>query len=147
MAAKNLGNGATLTLATTGVTFAITKIMVGEWSRERVETSTLDTEGPKEFIGASLMDHTPVEVEVNWDSEEDLPLPLDGTSAWHEFAAAETVTVTWPMGTGETTAAKIVGSGFFTAVTFPEFENDTLQKGKVTISWDGVTGPKYTAGT
>ena len=145
MAAKNLGNGATLTLATTGVTYAITKINLGEWSRGRVNTSTLETEGPMQYIGETLYDHSEIEIEYNWDSEEDLPLALDSTSAWHEMPAAESVTITWPMGTGETTAAKVVGTGFFTSVTFPEFENNTLQAGKAKISWDGETGPKFTA--
>ena len=144
MAVNNLCNGATLTLGTTGVTYVIKKITVGDWTRDRIEVSSLATEGPKEYIGAALHDHGTVDIEFYFDTEEDLAMPLESGTAFHEYAAAETVTVTFPLGAGEATAANIAGTGFFTSVSFPEFENDVVQMGKVSISWNGLTGPKYT---
>ena len=143
--AKNVGNGAVLTFSTSSVAVAVTKITTGRWSRSRIDCSGLEDEGSRKYLPGTLYDHEEITIEGFWDAEEDLPLALDATSAYHEFPTAETATITWPLGSGEGTAATLVGSGFITGVTFPEFEDDVLQAGSMTFSWDGETGPKYTA--
>lgn len=143
--AKNVGNGATLSFSSSTNVLTVTKITTGRWSRTRVDCSGLSDEGPRKYVPGTIYDHDEVTVEGFWDAENELALPLDGTSAFHEFPGAETVTLTWPLGAGEGTAATLVGSGFITGVTLPEFEDDVVQSGAITISWDGETGPKYTA--
>lgn len=144
---KNLGNGAVLSFSDTTNVLAVTKITAGSWSRARVDCSGLEDEGGRKYLPGTLYDHDELQVEGYWDSLEDLMLPLDSGSAYHEFPVAETITLTWPLGTGETTAAKLVGTGFITGITFPEFEDDVIQAGMFTVSWDGNTGPKYTEAT
>lgn len=147
MSADNLGNGAVATFGTSALTLTVTKIEQGAFTRERVEMSSLATVGPKEYTSASLYDHAPTKLTFIWDSEEDFPIGLDAGTAYHVFPDDETITVTWPLGNGESVAGKIVGTGFITEVKPPDFENDVLQIGELTFTWNGLTGPKYTPAT
>lgn len=145
MSANNLGNGATLTLSSTGSSLAVSKITLGAWSRERIERKLLSADGPAQYSGGSVYDHAPVEVEFFWDSDASSLLPAN--TGQHTMPSAETMTITWPVGVGESGAATLVGTAFITEVEWPEFDHDTYQMGKLTISWDGETGPLYTSAT
>lgn len=145
MASSNLGNGATVTLSSTGSSLAVSKITIGAWSRARIERKLLDAAGPSQYAGGSVYDHAPIEIEFYFDSSKESVLSTN--SGQHQFPGAETVTITWPIGTGESGAATLVGTGFITEVEWPEFDHDTYQMGKLTVSWDGETGPVFTKAT
>lgn len=132
--ALNTGNGATAAFTTLAVTYSVTNINLGESTVEKLETSDLATETTKTYISSDLAEPQEVELTIQWDTLK--AAPVAGT--------ADTLTVTFPQGSGEQTAANLAGSGFFTSVGYPELVNDTVQQATVTFAYDGETGPTYT---
>jgi hypothetical protein len=59
--------------------------------------------------------------------------------------AAASGVVTYPLQSGESTAANITGTGWITSYTPPSFKNNELQLASVTFTYDGETGPTETA--
>ena len=138
----NTGNGATLVGSTTTTAFEIVTIGAGSQSIEAIETSNLSTEDFKEYISGDLKETNELSMTINWDSSQSLPTIGGAGETW-------TLTLPWFRGADTTadTQATLVGTGFVTEVEFPEFSNDELQQGSITIKLDGSTGPTYTAET
>ena len=130
------GNGATLTFS--GFTADIVEMTPGAYKRAVVDTTHLGTTGSMTSCPGDLYSVDEITIKFNWDSGDTLP---DIT------AAAQTTTVTWPLGSGESTAANLTGTGYMTELGFPTFVNDTLQQAELKIQYDGATGPTYTAGS
>jgi len=61
--------------------------------------------------------------------------------------ASETVTITLPIRTGETTAGNYAGTAFVKEFSYPQLANGTIQEGSYVICWTGATGPAYTKST
>jgi hypothetical protein len=129
------GNGATFTLSAQATSFLIQKISIGESSIDMVDISHLGTTGRMEEILADLATNEEITLDVVWDTA--LTLPNVG-------AAAETGTVTFPLRTGEATAANLAGTGHFTARKLPDFANGEAQMGQFKFRFNGDTGPTYT---
>jgi hypothetical protein len=102
----DIGTSATVTFATSGFTACIRDISVSGISREAVETTCMDTSNARTFIPGDLYDPGEVSMEILFNPDTDLPLN----------GAAEVITITYPLGTGETSAATLAGTGFLTAV-------------------------------
>ena len=87
------------------------------------------------------------------DLEE--PGGFSGTFFWDQsfstFPAttttAETVTVTYPLKSGESSNATLAGTALVTSVTGPTATVGSLMMGSLNIKWDGKTAPSYTAGS
>lgn len=75
------------------------------------------------------------------------PFLFDSEGVYPAKGAAETGTLTWPLASGQTTAATYAGSGFIMDVKLPDFEINTIQEGELTFAFDGETGPTFTAAT
>lgn len=135
------GNGATLALAlfdgTTAITAALEVISItpAAITVGKVDASTLATTGHRESIPGDLADSGDSTATFKWLTSATPPtLP----------SPAGTITLTFPMRTGETTAATHTGTGFITSLTPPTFENGVLQVGTIAWQWDGDTGPSLT---
>ena len=131
------GNSATIAFGTTGFTANYTRIGGTGTSRESLEVSHLGTTVHKEFTPDDLSDPGEMTVEFQWDQSASTFPPIN--------SAAETVTVTYPLKSGESTAATLSGSAFLTKSTSPDLVNGEIMMGEATIKWAGdIT---YTAGS
>jgi len=135
------GNGATLTLAlfngTTALTASLSVISItpGAMTVSPVDVSVLATTGYMESIPGDLASIAESTATYKWLTSAVTPtLP----------SAAGTCTLTFPLRSGETTAATMTGTGYLTSVQAPAMENGTLQVGTVGWQWDGETGPSFT---
>jgi hypothetical protein len=136
------GNGATLSLAifngTTAITASLDVISIspGEITVASVDVSTLGTSGIMEKIPSDLADVGESTATFKWLTSGAKPtLP----------SAAGTFAITFPLRSGESTAATMTGTGFLTRLKAPDFANGELQVGEISWQWDGDVGPTLTA--
>ena len=125
------GNGATFTRS--GFTVDIRSISIGEQTIDLLDISILSTTGFAEKIAADLADAGSFTIEYLFDAT-DADVALGG--------AAVTSTITLP---GSGTPANIAGTAICTSKKYPDLMNNELNVGSATFTWDGVTGPTYTA--
>lgn len=139
MPAADTGNGATLTLGTSGFTGTIIELTGSEETRGKLESSYLATQNRKTYEPDDLVE----------SGEFGGRYYTDGAVNSHPniLGAAETGTITYPLKSGQSTPATLVGSGFFTRRKHPDMKNGELMVGEFTFSWDGKTGPTYTPGS
>ena len=131
------GNGATLTLATTGSVGTIRSMTLPEFVVEKIETSHLATTSFKTYRSADLSEPGEITAEILFNAD---------TGSVPSRGVAETVTVTWPIHTsGNTTNATLAGTGFITSFKTPDMTNGELQIANITIAYDGETDPAFTA--
>lgn len=135
-ATKDTGHGATITLATSGLTYKWRKIGSPEWSREKVEDTDLSNSNYKSYLPGDVVEPGEFEVEFVFNPTAALPNPN---------AAAETITITGPVPPGGSSAASLAGTGFILSITpMPEYTTNGLQVGKLRLAFDGKTGPTHT---
>lgn len=132
------GNGATIAYATTTFAVKVRDIVLPSHSRDPLDASTLDTTGFEKSIQGDLTKRPMLKVRFLWDTFYAIP-SLSSTP--------ETVTVTLPQRTGESSAATYAGTAFFQNVQFPTLANGTVQEGSMDIVFDGGTGPTWTKST
>ena len=134
--AGDTGNGATLVLATTGAVGDIQSMTLPEWTLDAIEDSHLGTTNFKTFIASDLADPGQLTATIVSSSTVAFAAPT---------GVAETVTVTWPIGTsGNTVAATFIGTGFITSKKLPDLANGALQVRTLTVKYNGQTEPAYT---
>lgn len=133
------GNGTTMTFGTSGYSLAFTEIDAGEATREPIEDTKLSTTGNMEFIPGDLEDSGEISGVYQWDQSY-------GTFP-ATTSAPETITITYPLKSGESTNATLAGSGMVTRIKRPVSRNGELMMGEITVKWDGKTGPTFTAGS
>lgn len=132
------GHGTTLAFATTSWTGKIKK--VGGFSKKigKVETSYLGTTGDKTFIPGDLAEWDEVTATVLFECKTGLPAL--GT-------VDETITLTYPIPPGGSTGGIVAGTGFITAVKYPEAMTGQVMEGEITFAWSGNTDVTWTAAT
>lgn len=133
------GNSATVTFGTSNFAPKIRSITIGERTREALNDSDLTTTNQMTFIPSDLIDAGGFTMEVEWDQSAAVFPPIT--------AAAETITITFPLKPGEGTAATLAGTGFLTSVSGPNVENGAIMVATIGVKWDGKTEAVYTAGT
>ena len=133
------GNSATLTLGTSGFTGSIIEIGGSEETRAALENSHLGTTVHKTYTPDDLIE--PGEFTGRYY--------VDGAVSSHPSltAAAETATITYPLKSGQSSPATLVGTGFFIRKKHQDVKNGELMVGEFTFKWDGETSPTYTAGS
>ena len=131
------GLGATLVLGTQAWAAKIRMVGAIEESIDDQEVSTLDTVDVKEYEADDLSEPGEFDVEALFPTDADLPNL--GNSA-----AAETITITYPLRNAEVTAANHAGTGYIKSRTRPELKPGGLQLCKLKIRFDGKTGPTFT---
>jgi len=129
------GNGASISIS--GFTGTVQTIAGIEHTREVMDVTPLDAADFEEFDPAPLRNPGSVDVVYFYDSSNEAPLS----------GAAGTVTVTFPLKSGESTAATLSGTGFLSRAGITELNNTDKTMGEITVQWDGKTGPAYTAGS
>lgn len=136
-AKPDTGHGATLTLSVNTGTYKIRGIPTNlKSSLPVVNISYLGTSGDEEVMPGDLSTHDEIEVEVLFEAVTGMP----------PVGSVETVTITFPLqASGATTAANIAGTGFITSRTYPPLQTNTEMIGRITIKFDGATGPTFTA--
>jgi hypothetical protein len=139
-AKPDTGHGATVTFGTTSGSFKLMGISTNlSLTRPRVETTYLGTSTNRTYMPGDLNEIGEVTLDVQFESATGLP--ATGT-------VAETITITYPLpGGGAATPANIAGTGFITAISHPPLQTGTLQQGSITFTYDGGTGPTFTAAT
>ena len=130
------GAGATLTFATSTATFDITSVQGQGVSRESLPTFHHGTTGGyKTFMPADFKDPGTVTVSWLYDPNEQ---PTIG-------AAAETITITYPVPSGDVSGATEASSGFWSDWDAPEISIDQVMIATGTIKRSGVIS--YTTST
>lgn len=131
----NTGQGATLTLSSTGSVGVVRGLQLPSWTLEKIDASTLGATGFMKYISGDLTDPGEIEAEVIFDAT--VAMPTAGT--------VETVTVQFPIGTtGNTTNATLAGTGFITVTQMPSLAINELMTLNITVAYDGDTGPAFT---
>lgn len=133
--AIDTGHGATITFGTQGGTWRCTRIAGHAETRPKVNTSYLATTGFGETMPGDLVECGDFTVQVQFQGSQGLPT----------MVAAETITITHPTASGESTPANVAGTGYVTRRKFPDMETNALKIGEFDIVFDGVTGPTLTA--
>lgn len=118
-------HGTTIGFGTTAASFAleVDKIKWSGIKRKAIDTSHMGTAAPgalklgnATFLPGKITDPGELQVEAHFDPDEPPPIEYGATPLGGD---AETITVTFPKITGDTTAPKWAASGFVT-----EFEAD-----------------------
>lgn len=131
------GNGATLTLGTTGYVGQYEEIDPGEDKLGKIEDSFLGTTVRKTFVPEDLVDSGEIKGNTQFNSGASIP----------SLGTVETATITFPLRPGQSTPATLAGTGFLTKFTKPKLMNNTKQMSEVEFTWNGKTGPTYTPGS
>lgn len=106
-------------------------------SVEMLDDTALSTTGYKRSVPDDLADTDPISGEIYFPATVDL-LGQKGKQC--------TVTITWPVQTGNTIGAKITGTAVITQVGLPRMEAGQRLMCPITLKFDGQTGPTFTAG-
>ena len=100
----DIGTGASIAFGTSNFTAEVMSINGNDISRPSIDSSHLGTTGARTFLPGDLVDNGSVELEINFDPDEQPPIA----------GAAETITVTFPTPPGGSTPADAEFSGFVT---------------------------------
>ena len=128
------GQGATIT-ATSGLTSWQGKPRTIDFSEDAIDMldcSHLGTTGFRSEVATDLRDGIEVSITYLFDTFDSLPA-VGGSLG--------TFTVTFPLRTGETTAANVAGSAFVKSHQLPSLKLGELQEGKLTVKYDNVAVP------
>lgn len=133
------GNGASITFGTSSLTLAVESIDIGDFDRQPIPVSTLSTTGQMESDPGDLEEVPEISIVVQWDqSYSTFPATT---------AAAETITLTYPLKSGESTAATFAGTGMIIRVGSISIVNGDIMRATIVVKMDGKTGPTSTAGS
>ena len=116
---SDLGTGTTIVFATSSFTAELLSVSSSGLTREAYDTTDMSTTGSMTKAPKKLIDQGSVEIEFAFDP--DAQPPISGPT--------ETITITFPLPDGQTTAATLVGSGFITGFDWSaelEERNDGL---------------------
>ena len=130
------GQGTTVAFTTAGSVSCVRSITLPTWSMDSIDASCLSDTGFMKKIAADLVDAGTVQLTVVFEPV-DTPYSPDGTQ--------DTVTVTLP--SAGSTGGILAGTGFISECTLPSVEIGGLLEQTITFTFDGETGPTYTAGT
>ena len=130
------GQGATVVFDPVSSIGRVRGIQLPEWVMEKIDASALETVGFMSYIPGDLTDPGDCQIEAVFDSENDIPTN----------GVIETLTVTLPIADATNTVAGVLtGTGFITTTGLPNMAINELMTLNITFSFDGETGPAYTA--
>ncbi len=130
------GQGTTVAFTTAGSVSCVRSITLPTWSMDSIDASCLSDTGFMKKIAADLVDAGTVQLTVVFEPNDE-PYAPDGSQ--------DTVTVTLP--SAGSTGGILTGTGFISECTLPSVEIGGLLEQTITFTFDGETGPTYTAGT
>ncbi len=130
------GTGSTIAFGTSSYSVNVTNISISGEEVPVIDATHMGTTGYREKIFGDLVEPPEVTVEIFYDPDE--PPIVSG--------AVETITITFPPGTGQATGANIAGTGKIVS-----WDNsiplEDIMTGTYTVKFDGYTGPTYTDGS
>lgn len=147
--ALDTGNGATITFATSGFTASFIMLGGHEMEVPDINISHLGTTTSERFQPGDLVNRGEFEGEFFWNGTT-TPPTVGQVSA---TVISENVTVTGPTAPGGSSGPIWAGKAYIKKLKTADYQNNEMQKGKITIKWDGQTtaagagGPAYTAAT
>lgn len=121
------GTGATISFATSVFTSDLISLTLNEAAREALETTHLGTLVSKTFKPGKLVNVGTISAEFDFNPAANSLISNP----------AETITITYPLETGQATAARVTFSGFVTGEGGVELKVDALMRIKVTIQISG----------
>lgn len=121
------GTGGTITFGTSGFTANISNINWDGMERASIATSHLGTTTAHTFIPGDLYDPGELSLDIQFDPDEFPPIN----------SAAETITVTYPLSSGGTTAANWAATGFVTGASHV-VPLEALMTGTITVKLSGA---------
>lgn len=124
------GQGGTATFGTSALAFAWDNIAPSAQTRAMLDVNKLSTTAMMERVASDLTD--PGTITFDYIFVETSSAPTVG-------GAAESVTITYPAG------ATLIGTGVITSWTPPTMQIGNIMKGQIVVSFDGDTGPAFTA--
>ncbi len=130
------GQGTTVALTTGGSVACVRSLTLPTWSMDSIDASCLSDTGYMKKIAADLVDAGTVQVTAVFEPT-DTPFTPDGVS--------DTITITLP--SAGATGGILTGTGFISECTLPSVEIGGLLEQSFTFTFDGETGPTFTAGT
>lgn len=133
--AVDTGHSATITFGTTGGTYLCRQISGPEVTLPVVDKSHLTTSTKRAKMPGDLDDWGSVVLQILFQGSQGLP--ARGT--------VETITMTHPTASGNSTPANLAGTGFINRVKYPDFQTNEMQVGEIEFTYDGGTGPTWTA--
>ena len=130
------GQGTTVALTTGGSVACVRSLTLPTWSMDSIDASCLSDTGYMKKIAADLVDAGTIQVTAVFEPT-DTPFTPDGVS--------DTITITLP--SAGATGGILTGTGFISECTLPSVEIGGLLEQSFTFTFDGETGPTFTAGT
>ena len=115
------------TVSGLGLTTLIKKIGGLSVQMGTEETTDVSTTGFRKLIKKAIADNPKLTIECYW------------TGAAITLGASGTFTITWPL------AGSFAGTGIVTNVKYPDAENGVVMMGSYEVTYDGYTGPAFTA--
>lgn len=132
------GQGMTATFGTSTLSLAVTEITIGAQTLNMLNVSTLATTGFEDLIASDLKQIGKVKLRFVFVTQATMPV-VGG--------AAETMTITWPLQTGDNAAANLAGTAVFTDLKLADGRLGEVMFGEVDFQYNGDTGPTYTKAT
>lgn len=126
--------GASITFATSGMTYSIVGVNPGGYETPSLETTHIASSvagvgqyGSGTYIPGDVVRHTPMTLRIYWNpSGPAIPI-----------AVVQTMRITYPLVSGDSTAAYEEGSGFVTGYNPDEFIIDGIMTAQITVQKSG----------
>lgn len=134
-AAPDTGHGASLTFSTSAYSYSWTSITQSEKTRPAINDTHLASTTVT-YRPGDLTDNGTFSCNFLWD--QDVAEPAPGTTT-------ETITITYPIAPGNTTATTKAGTGFVESVKPPDLSTNEMQIGTLTVRW--AAAPTVTPGS
>lgn len=122
------GTGASISFGTSGFAADLISLTLPEFTREAIETTHLGTTGAKTFKSAKLYTVGDIAATFDHDPSETNMVTQD----------AETITITYPLQSGEATAKTLAFTGFAMSSGGEEMTVDNRMITSITIKAQGA---------
>jgi len=132
--AMDVGTGTTITFATSAFTAQVMSLSASDITREDIDVTHMGSTVYKEFQPSDLVDGGSIEMEIGFDPDA-IP-PISG--------ASETITIAFPLPSGQITPADLAFSGYVSSWTWTA-PMEEVMTATITIKVDGKTDPVWTA--
>jgi hypothetical protein len=132
------GQGMTATFGASSLSLAVTEITVGSETLDMLNVSTLASTGFEKLVRSDLKKIGKCKLKFIFVASATAPVV---------GAAPETMTITYPLFTGNVVAANLAGSAVFTDFKLPDGKLGEIMFGECEFQYDGTTGPTYTKAT
>jgi hypothetical protein len=132
------GQGMTATFSASSLSLAVTEITIGSITLDMLNVSTLASTGFEKMVRSDLTKIGKCKLKFIFVASATAPVV---------GADPETMTITYPLFTGNVAAANLAGTAVFTDLKLPDGKLGEIMFGECEFQYDGTTGPTYTKAT